>query len=481
MCPNLVKQVVPMRILLLNQDWLAEELRELGHEVVTCGHKPTFQVQIPKRVVEITEVLARLPNFSPDVLLFLDDSMPALMVSGLDTCDIPSAFYSVDAHQHEELHPHFAALFDHVFVAQKDYVPNFERSGTPTTWLPLWAPRYLEPAPFKKHSTAFVGTLDAQLNPRRVAFFRDLALRVPIHVSTGAYWDVFPFSQIVVNQTVKGDLNFRVFEAMMCGALLLTEKTSNGLLDLFKEGTHLITYQADSVEQVVEIVQSLRENPQRLAELARAGREEVITRHTGMHRARELDRVLRTLTKQPRYARRHYISMVNNAVINTLLVKAQKEQCYHAALSAMTAAEAGLQRDLAPSEVETMHLIATCTVFDQLTSTDTGARLIRRFHERHPSNTLLTLARIHTLLRTGDRTTALSVASSCFQVPPEQTCVLAQQIVPQIARGEIQPFALNEIRYRILTCAPDGSWSVAELFGDENFLIIRPSLTTTPL
>ena len=427
-----------MRILLINQSWLAQELRVLGHEVVTCGYNPTLQVQIPKRVIPIQEVLQALGDFSPEVLVFLDDSMPAFMVSGLDTCDIPSVFYSVDTHQHRDAHFVIAPLFDQVLVAQRDYIPHFQASGTPVTWFPLWAPRYVEPSPRKSFPAAFVGTLDAALNPRRVSFFKALSQRIPVHIDSGDYAEIFSRSDIVVNQTVKGDLNFRVFEAMMCGALLLTERIENGLLELFQEGTHLITYEPDNVDEVVERFQSLLGEPHRIKEIALAGREEILARHTGMHRAVALERILVGLQRRLSRPERHYASMSNNALVNRLLVELGHQPCVYAASAGLLAAEAGLQLGLRLDERETTMLIATCGIFDQITSTHMGAELVRRFYERLPENPLLVFAHIHSLLERGEKNAAVEVATQQFRGPSEHVCGIASDVIPRIIRGEIR-------------------------------------------
>lgn len=427
-----------MRILSFNQSWLAQELRELGHEVVTCGHISGLQVQLPKRVIPIQEVLQIVGGFSPDLLLFLDDSMPALLVSGLDTCDIPSIFYSVDTHHHFEAHTQIAPLFDHVLVAQQDYVNSFQRSGTPVTWFPPWALRRIEPNHEKRFRAAFVGTLDVKLNPRRVNFFNALSKRIPIHVTSGDYAEVFPFAEIVVNQTVKGDLNFRIFEAMMCGALMLTERTRNGLFDLFTDGEHLVTYEPDNVEEVVERFQSLQSRPERLREIAHAGREEILARHTAMHRAQALDQIMRTIARRASRSDRHYVSMINTASINRILGQLGQSPCIHASGAGLLAAEDALKNGRGPSERETTILITTCGLFDQLTSQSLGAGLIRRFHERFPNNSLLAFARIHSLIKKGTTEEAYRVATQHFNIPPEQACSMALDLIPRIVRGEIQ-------------------------------------------
>lgn len=427
-----------MRILLFNQSWLAAELRELGHEVLTCGHNPTLQVQTPKRVIPIQEVLKILGGFSPDLLLFLDDSMPALLVSGLDTCDIPSILFSVDTHHHHEVHAQIAPLFDHVLVAQQDYLHCFNRYGIPVTWFPLWAPRFIEPQAEKQVAAAFVGTLDAKLNPRRVNFFNALSQRIPIRVTSGDYAEVFPVADVVVNQTVKGDLNFRIFEAMMCGALTITERTRNGLFDLFRDGEHLVTYEPDNVEEVVERFQWIRSRPQRLREIAHAGREEILARHTPMHRAIALEQIARTVTRGAPRPERHYVSMINGALINRTLAQLGLSACIHATASGLLAAEDALKRNQPPSERQTTILISICGVFDQLTTQLVGAELIRRFHEKFPNNALLTFARIHSLIERGITDEAYRVAAQRFNIAPEQACSMARDLIPRIVRGDLQ-------------------------------------------
>lgn len=69
-----------------------------------------------------------------------------------------------------------------------------------------------------------------------------------------------------------GELNFRVFQAMACGAAVLTEATDNGLDELFTVGLEVLTYPRGAVAaalsrhsataralRVLELVRSLQE------------------------------------------------------------------------------------------------------------------------------------------------------------------------------------------------------------------------------
>lgn len=408
----------------------------MGHEVLTCGYAEHLTVKVPQRINCVEDILKNLGNFSPDVLVFLDDSMPALLYEGLNTCSIPKVFYSVDTHHHNQVHALIAPLFDHILVAQKDYIPTFAESGTPTTWFPLWASRYVEASSEKKFGATFVGNMDAKLNPRRVAFFEALQKKIPIHIAHGNYWEIFPHADIVVNQTVKGDLNFRVFEAMMCGPALLTERTPNGLFDLFEDGKHLVTYEPDNVDEAAEKVTRLLNSPREMAEIAYAGRQEILAHHTSHHRARQLDAILRNLSTRPVDPERHYISMMNSALINTLAQKRNMEPCVHAACAALKATQFALLEGFGPNAMQTHYLISACNIFDRLTKSEMGESIIETFHNRLPRNPLLSLAHIRNLLNKGRRVEAEKVAIGLSGLDPARTFTLAEEAVSKIMTGD---------------------------------------------
>lgn len=392
-----------MKILILNQDWFASELRALGHDVLTCGFEHHLEHRIECKTTHLSAVLGdiRAKGFSPDVILWHDNSMPALLMSGLESCEIPLVLYSVDTHHHHDIHSFVAPLFDHVMIAQRDYYHHFAPTGTPTTWLPLWAPRFVEAESEKRWPVTFVGNLNPKLNPRRVRFFETLKERIPIHIAHGNYWEIFPFADIVVNQTVKGDLNFRVFEAMMCGSLLLTEKTPNGLLDIFTAGEHLVTYTPDDVDEVVAKVSELLTHPSKVREMARRGRDEILKNHTALHRAQTVEGILKGLSKRVPARDKHFVSMVNHIVTSSLTSKASGRPCPYALSAAIIAAQTGLVAGESPTDTQIGYLVRACVSYDAFTSTMIGGQTLARFAERFPDNHILALANIRTLLNTG--------------------------------------------------------------------------------
>lgn len=423
-----------MNILLLNQDWFANELRSFGHSVLTCGVTPQLDYRMPSQLIHFKDLLRSLPGgFAPDVIVWLDDSAPVTYI-GIENSDIPTVFYSVDTHHHWDLHSRLSHCFDHVLVAQKDYMHHCAASGAPTTWLPLWASRHVEASSAKTMPMAFVGTMDPKLNKKRVEFFGKLKEIAPITIKHGNYWEVFPYAEIVVNQTVSGDLNFRVFESMMCGCMLLTERSTNGLLELFNEGEHLVTYTAGDAQDAADRAAELLAAPQRMHAIAQAGRAEVLAKHTALHRAAVLNGILNSLTKRPKSAARHVAMATNLGVTAALLTDHNPRLAAVALHGAVESAVRSLQEGHAPNQIETVHLVRCYLRWDALTGGTEGTRLLMQHAEALPANYLLALARIRSLLNKGSRLEAEQLASSISPDPAPHIFSVAEQTVSLLLR-----------------------------------------------
>src|SRR5439155_622821 len=153
-------------------------------------------------------------------------------------------------------------------------------------WLPWGADErvFHERGLRRVHDLVFVGTVDPATRPKRAAVVECLRRRFGLatfgeSVGTRLSWEemaaVFASSKIVLNEAILGDLNFRVFEAMACGALLATERIDNGLLDLFTPGEHLAVYGPDDlVPQVAHYVRADAERARVAANGAQAVREQ---------------------------------------------------------------------------------------------------------------------------------------------------------------------------------------------------------------
>ena len=421
-----------MKILLINQDWFAAELRDLGHEVVTFGTAPHLEVTQVLAIPSVDQIVASLPNgFVPDALIVHDDSAP-LHISGLNTSSIPSIYYSVDTHHHAALHKYLAHMFDVTLVAQKDYLSLFDAANTSVQWMPLWASRTVEASMQKQHQAVFVGTMDATLNPDRVRFFDALREKAPLLCTQGEWWRVFPFAEIVVNQTVKGDLNFRVFEAMMCGACLLTERSSNGLLDLFKPDEHLLLYDHGDVEGAARAISSALANPARMRAIAEAGRNEILRAHLPRHRALRIHELLSGLKRRPGPLR-HAAAMRNFCNVGYSLFRRELRGASAQALVIALAAAELMIADREPLDRELgCHLATGAVLADMLVGDGCGERILERACQAYPQEPLYGLARLRQLLNRGCRSEAMTLAQNLSTGTPEATFEIAERVVREL-------------------------------------------------
>lgn len=400
----------------------------MGHNVVTYGAHPSFDVQPVTIIPHVDTVLASLPEgFVPDVMVFHDHSAPVL-IAGLDETTIPTFFYSVDTHHHVDLHVYYGHVFDMIATAQSDYMSQFREQGLSISWLPLWASCHMEPSDDKQHGAVFVGTLNPKLNPDRVAFFEALEKRCPILCKAGTFSEIFPYSEVVINQTVRGDLNFRVFETMMSGAMLLTERSGNGLSELFTDGAHLRTYAKGDVEDAARMIELSLGDIETTRRIAKAGREEILNRHTARHRAEALLPHLAELRKRPSPLR-HFGCALNFSVIARRCETIEPLATSNALACAMRSIEFGLQSGERINEHLSYYFIRACLLYDVLFKSGSGSTVLMRMSEAFPDDILLCMARLRVLLNQGRRKEACEYATRFTEVSEEVLFEKAERVV----------------------------------------------------
>jgi len=295
-----------MRILILGGPFLNRAFEALGCTVLNVGDKPSCDVHCshPTSALKFLE-RAEGQGFTPDISLYCDSgNMPQFF--DLEKLPCPSAFYSIDSYCNP-WHIPFGHAFDKVFVAQKDYVELFTKSGIPASWLPLFycsaRPHYQEQA--RDIPVVFVGNIDARNNPDRKLFLESFRRLHPLFVTRGDYVPIFNRSQIVLNQTAAGELNFRCFEAMACGAALLMEECANGLRDIFTPGEHILpTYARGDARQAAATAEAALGDPATLMRIAGQGRELVEQKHSDVHRAADILGVMKALLRDTPHLRR---------------------------------------------------------------------------------------------------------------------------------------------------------------------------------
>jgi len=161
----------------------------------------------------------------------------------MENAPFPTAAIICDTHCWLEARVKLARFFDHVFLYHRNYLPcsksilQVTSTGSPmrATWnisTPLGVTR---PGGGLHRAVASPDKTGADyLEAGRSDTGSTSSAIISRKKSPGCT----SRCKIVLNLPLADDLNFRTFEAMSCGALLLTPKIANGQEVLFREGVH---------------------------------------------------------------------------------------------------------------------------------------------------------------------------------------------------------------------------------------------------
>ncbi len=272
-----------MNILLLGNVHFKDSLEKLGHRVTAKAgdHAEMYD----------------LTHFDGDLIILHETLGMRELPHGVERTDVPTVFYSVDVHLNLYWHKEYAKLFDYVFVSQKDYVDMFEHEQV------YWLPWSINPDIFRDYGQersrdiVFVGTIDAQ-RIKRKSIIDALKKRFRVNVyGTDPHQRIarkkmarlFSQAKIILNESIYGEINFRTFEALACGGMLLTENVANGLGELFIDGEEIVTFDHCNL---IEKAEYYLHNHKRRREIAQQGMHKLFTFHTVQRRAQEMLGVL---------------------------------------------------------------------------------------------------------------------------------------------------------------------------------------------
>ncbi|MDR2056301.1 MAG: glycosyltransferase [Desulfovibrio sp.] len=257
-------------------------------ELQPCGWTKVALHNFEDARVFCWEELVHLAGFTPDVLVVADKSRPPFVL-GVEHFPCLTVFYSVDSHIHS-WQPRYAQAFDVCLFSLLDHRERFVTATLPPERV-LWSPPFAKSAdrPDEAQSRIwdclFVGTVNDN-TPRRAAFLQELGKRLPgLHCTRGDYRELYPRGRVILNYSEHGDLNFRVFEAMGCGACLVTPRVRHGLTQLFVDGEHLVGYAPDNVGDALYRIDFLLKNPDIIRHIRAAALEKIDAEHRARHRA----------------------------------------------------------------------------------------------------------------------------------------------------------------------------------------------------
>ena len=280
------------KLLWIGSPFFSSSLAELGWEVVVHNFEDT-QVYTWADLVRLNK------GEPPDVLVVADKSRPPFVL-GMESFPCLTVFYCVDSHIHA-WYPKYAQAFDVCLVSLRDDIPRFSKMRLPPERIlntPAFAKMQDVPQPgvVKSHDIIFVGRVDQSTMPGRFAFLHTLKEHFPqLHICRGKYRELYPTARVVLNYAEMGDLNFRVFEALGCGACLVTPMVGHGLTDFFVPGEDLFTYNLGDLPGLAKLLEHLLTVPELCESVAASGLAKVNAGHRAIHRAQDFSQTIRAL------------------------------------------------------------------------------------------------------------------------------------------------------------------------------------------
>ncbi len=284
-----------MKILLLDIPLFREELRQLGHEVCSLGPDPACDTVIPPGQWTLESIRASRPaGFEPDIVLQSESLKQRHFPLELARLPWPSVWYSIDGHLHLDWHLQMGRLVDRVLCSQLDVCRAFRGRGLRADWLPWSVNAPAELPAGRDLPLAMVGSFHPGHRPRRMQLLEKLKRRFPLELFGPPYTpflsapeqeEIYGRSRIVFNESIGGEINFRLLEAAACGACVLSDEADNGQDMLLAPGSEYIPWTTASLEERVE---ELLEDPERCLEVGHRARKRVLAEHGRLSRARQL-------------------------------------------------------------------------------------------------------------------------------------------------------------------------------------------------
>ncbi|MBE9010424.1 glycosyltransferase family 1 protein [Pseudanabaenaceae cyanobacterium LEGE 13415] len=260
-----------------------------GFRIIACPNPPIEAVErgwaiaLSSSSFDVRQIVQHLP-FEPD-FVSLSARVMSFQPRGLHALNCPTVMKLGDT-----FHPGDGGLSQMIRYCQRlncDYhwtyqspqhLHFFAEAGLKNVfWLPasIVLDPYIPPASEKTYTVIFRGS-KSELHCYRNYLLEKLS---DIDIQTKDYISSlqdYARAQIVINASLNGDLNRRVFEVLMAGGFLLSDRIrpETGLFELFEEGVHLECY-GDEAE-LSEKIWFYLAHPEKAAQIAATGHQRLI-------------------------------------------------------------------------------------------------------------------------------------------------------------------------------------------------------------
>lgn len=257
------------------------------------GHQVTF-ISPPNLGLEVTRGNIPKPGYAhgtalADLLysvegpidLFWYVEQDGFIPLGMEDAPFPSVCILNDMHRGQEERVKLARFFDYVFCQQVNYLGAFREHPPENV---IWLPYACDTAFFYPHDVLRdldIGFIGQTRTVERRDVISELAKKYRMNEQRYYLMDEIPGiysrARIVVNLPIRDDLNMRFFEAMSCGAMLMTRRDNTGQEKLFQEGQHYEAF--GTTQELFEKVEYYLNHEDERAAIALRGCEIVQQKH----------------------------------------------------------------------------------------------------------------------------------------------------------------------------------------------------------
>ncbi len=273
---------------------LGQALQDLGCEVLALSPEESGVFNMPAEL--------KRHGFEPDILFQRERLGPRLLLAGLEDIPAVRVFWALDPHLNAFWHAPYARLFDLVFSTQRRWMPHLGACGAPRVrHLPWHAPDGpFVPFAERRHLAGFVGRLGPTRPVRTwlAELMRELLpqdFTLEDNLDFPAMLDFYRHTQAVPNESITGEVNFRLFEAAGCGCVVLAQDLGPEQAELYEPGREMLVC-ADALE-LAEHLKLLARSPRLAEALGRAAWERSQAEHLPLARAQS---ILREAADAPR-------------------------------------------------------------------------------------------------------------------------------------------------------------------------------------
>lgn len=228
------------------------------------------------------EILSKLPNnWKPDVVIY-KDPFYTRVPDGIEESPFPTVAILGDWFGAVDYLPDTLRKFDHIYT-DKHSVKLLNKLGfNNVSYWPMFAHN---PLNFKNlnldriYDVTFAGSFNSNIQYKRLKLLSNLLeldYNYNVYLSHNCFKDEYVKllnqSKIVFNNSIKSEMNMRVFETCASGALLFIEENNNEIKDFLIEDEDYVAYNQNNI---LEKVTYYLNNEDKRLQIAKSGEKKI--------------------------------------------------------------------------------------------------------------------------------------------------------------------------------------------------------------